>query len=1096
MGSQSGAGWADRNRNFHRVVLQDTIRDYYCGFIAETKTEGIILYTNKGPFVQDKRTGRWDLIQWDPLQFHQTWITEVLNYDEDKVLLSNDTLVALLDYSTRKIRFKKSGKGFQSVCRVNNNNIAISYGSGLVEVIDIRTGATLKQLDLSTEMAGKKVITPWSEIRYGAGNTILVATAYFGFCIIDKDYRITRPVQSANNPNSIASEQVLRVIADQEGYVVLGTFRYGVSIFNILKKKAGYQRFFADRNRAIYQGPIGEMVMEKSGAVLLCAHDRLIRWNRATNTAEFFQFRKNQAAANMLYPEIYRVCVDRQDQVWVSILGWGVALLDRKTGRFELMQKEYPGPGMEEHYVFRIISASDGKIWVASNTGIYTIDPLTKKTSKFTNHPVLKNVSSFITHNLIEDRQQRIWFSTRNHGLYCYDRVKNEVKRYSVQEGLSDSTCYELFTDSRNNLYVTMKEGFQVIRPGGKIETITRREGLKYEGVNSIMEDQDGKIWIGNVKNLLRWDPATRKMDVFGEYDNFHNGFRSNSVLKTPEGELLWGTQIGINYFHPRQLSAEPEALAVSVYKVLAGDTSFYNAGDSGLVPIPYKNNDLQFDFAGINLSGSRNIRYQYRLEGYETNWEEGTDIRQARYSSLAPGHYRFRVRASINGKDWAEARSPFAFRIIPPFYMRTWFLMAAGLGLGMALLFILRRRNRLYRQKKEELDAEQAINYFSTSMYEQYTTEDILWDVARNCIGRLEFEDCVIYLLDEKNNVLVQKAAYGPKSPRSFEISQPITIPVGKGIVGAVANSLKAEIIADTRKDHRYITDDAVRLSEITVPIVSGGRLIGVIDCEHSKKGFFTQKHLSILSTIASLCASKIVRARAETEKKEAEQMLAETKQKMAEAEMQALRAQMNPHFIFNCLNSINRYIVKSDQATASLYLTRFAKLIRLILDNSHSKHVLLSNEIEALRLYIEMESLRFDHQFTYEIRVDPDVPADSLEVPPLIIQPYIENAIWHGLLHKPVAGHLRVHISLPAPDMLRCIIEDNGVGREKAAELKSKTVITKKSLGMELTENRLLLLNQYASVHSSVVIEDMKDERAESAGTKVILNIPVGDL
>jgi LytS/YehU family sensor histidine kinase len=147
-------------------------------------------------------------------------------------------------------------------------------------------------------------------------------------------------------------------------------------------------------------------------------------------------------------------------------------------------------------------------------------------------------------------------------------------------------------------------------------------------------------------------------------------------------------------------------------------------------------------------------------------------------------------------------------------------------------------------------------------------------------------------------------------------------------------------------------------------------------------------------------LCANKIVKANAEAEKKEAERILMDTQQKMSEVEMQALRAQMNPHFIFNCLNSINRYIVKSDQATASLYLTKFAKLIRLILDNSNTKNVMLSNELEALKLYIDMESLRFDKKFTHSIVVDKGISTDSIEVPPLIIQPYVENAIWHGPL------------------------------------------------------------------------------------------------
>jgi LytS/YehU family sensor histidine kinase len=243
-------------------------------------------------------------------------------------------------------------------------------------------------------------------------------------------------------------------------------------------------------------------------------------------------------------------------------------------------------------------------------------------------------------------------------------------------------------------------------------------------------------------------------------------------------------------------------------------------------------------------------------------------------------------------------------------------------------------------------------------------------------------------------------------------------------------------------------------------------------------------------------LCANKIIKANAEAEKKEAERILMNTQQKMSEVEMQALRAQMNPHFIFNCLNSINRYIVKSDQATASLYLTKFAKLIRLILDNSNTKNVMLSNELEALKLYIDMESLRFDKKFTYSIVVDSGISTDSIEVPPLIIQPYVENAIWHGLLHKQSSGHLTIHISMPSENMLQCVIEDDGVGREKARELKSKTATTKKSLGMKLTENRISLLNKHAQLNASVEIIDVyngENGQRLAAGTRVILNIPV---
>jgi len=339
----------------------------------------------------------------------------------------------------------------------------------------------------------------------------------------------------------------------------------------------------------------------------------------------------------------------------------------------------------------------------------------------------------------------------------------------------------------------------------------------------------------------------------------------------------------------------------------------------------------------------------------------------------------------------------------------------------------------------------------------------------------------------------LVQKAAHGPKSPRSMEIDKPIEISVGTGIVGSVARTGKAELIKDTTQDARYIVDDERRYSEISVPIISGGKVLGVIDCEHSKKGFFTKKHLSILTTIASLCANKITRAKAEEEKQKAQLILMDTQRKMTEIEMQALRAQMNPHFIFNCLNSINRYIVKSDQVTASLYLTRFAKLIRLILDNSNSRTVILTNELEALKLYIEMEALRFDKKFNYSINIDKGISTDNIEVPPLIIQPYVENAIWHGLLHKESDGRLDIYISMIDDNMLQCVIEDNGVGRIKSQELKSKSATSKKSLGTKLTENRLNLLNKSAAINASVDILDLYNGNGNARGTRIILKIPV---
>ena len=213
----------------------------------------------------------------------------------------------------------------------------------------------------------------------------------------------------------------------------------------------------------------------------------------------------------------------------------------------------------------------------------------------------------------------------------------------------------------------------------------------------------------------------------------------------------------------------------------------------------------------------------------------------------------------------------------------------------------------------------------------------------------------------------------------------------------------------------------------------------------------------------------------------------------KMKEVEMRALRAQMNPHFIFNCLGSINRYIVKSDTKTASNYLTKFSKLIRLILDNSASDHISLEAEIQTLQLYLDMESLRFDHAFEYEIQKDDNVDECNLQLPSMLIQPYVENAIWHGLLQKGEKGKLWVRFKKINGHLLLAEIEDNGIGRKKAAMLKSKELIRHKSYGMQISSDRIQIINYLYRLKNSVSIYDLTDEKGNSTGTKIIVQIPV---
>ncbi|MFM1932597.1 MAG: hypothetical protein RL226_1900 [Bacteroidota bacterium] len=213
---------------------------------------------------------------------------------------------------------------------------------------------------------------------------------------------------------------------------------------------------------------------------------------------------------------------------------------------------------------------------------------------------------------------------------------------------------------------------------------------------------------------------------------------------------------------------------------------------------------------------------------------------------------------------------------------------------------------------------------------------------------------------------------------------------------------------------------------------------------------------------------------------------------QRLAEVEMSALRAQMNPHFLFNCLNSIKFFIINNEPDQASEYLTRFGRLIRLILSNSKSEVISLASELEALQLYVSLEALRFDDKFEFALEVDPNVQADFIDIPPMIVQPFAENAIWHGLHHKDGRGKLKVWVG-KEEQFLICSIEDNGVGRAKAAELKSKSATRDKSFGLDITRRRLEILEGKLKKEGNIEITDLYHADGSPAGTRVTIRIPL---
>ena len=241
------------------------------------------------------------------------------------------------------------------------------------------------------------------------------------------------------------------------------------------------------------------------------------------------------------------------------------------------------------------------------------------------------------------------------------------------------------------------------------------------------------------------------------------------------------------------------------------------------------------------------------------------------------------------------------------------------------------------------------------------------------------------------------------------------------------------------------------------------------------------TQKTVTIILifVIIALSISSFFVYRSDLQKRKANMLLA----------LKSLRSQMNPHFIFNSLNSVNSFIAQNNERQANKYLSEFSQLMRAVLENSKHDFIPLSDEIAILKLYLKLEHFRFNDKFDYTFDIDEEIDTGSIEIPPMLIQPYIENAVWHGLRYKEEKGMLSVKIE-KEKKFLMVVIADNGIGRDKSIELKTKHQKSSKSTGLKNIKNRLDIINELYKTRFYVEISDLDKE--QGTGTKVELRIP----
>lgn len=871
---------------------------------------------------------------------------------------------------------------------------------------------------------------------------------------------------------------------DNEGTLFM-SHADGVAFINLNNPSIHYIRDYTDGKETLPDIDVRCFAEDKAGNTWIGTVNGIARLNMKTGAVKSFLPSKT---SGINFPSI-RHLLFIDDYLWAGTGGKGLWLLNTVTNKFRrpVFSKDSTGKKTEqflnEDFIWKMVELQNGNVFVAGGSHLYLINNKSLQVT-ILNLPAASGVSR----SAIQDRQGRTWHGTTN-GLSCYD--ENMHFLFSIRDSFPDKRIAALCEWKKDRMLVGSKGLYEVEVSNNTIAAFRKLNALpESRFIYCMQQDTNGDVWIGTDEGLFRYDPVIGACELFDAADNIQpQAFNTNGLFLSKNNRILAGGKTGFNYFDPSTMQKKQSLPRpwIASFSIGNNDSLFFKT--PGPYRADYFNRSIVINISAPEYQRPFALQYRYRLNAKENTWIPNGNSSTVRMNNLPPGDYNFEASVSYDGRTWISTSQIIPFTVLRPWWQQWWFrllVIACITGIFIAIA-VYRNRQRVNEEHQRTID------YFANSGHEYSSTDDILWDITRNCISRLGFEDCVIYLLDEDREVLRQRAAYGAKSPRSYEILNPIEIPVGKGITGYVAASGIAEIVHDTSRDKRYVVDDEVRLSEIVVPIIHNEKLIGVIDSEHRQKGFFTKKHLETLQTIASICAAKISLGIAMEKMQHAIQHVEEVNNKMAETKFINLRLQMNPHFLFNSLSSIQHLIVSKQTNEAYKYLSVFSSFLRSILQYADKTVITLDDELKMLGMYIKLESLGFDETFSYTIKVDEELETEDVFIPPLIIQPLIENAIWHGLLHKEGKKFFTVQFINNTDDNLLCIVEDNGIGRDKAATIKQKNLnsFAYESKATSLIKERLLLLQQKTGKEASLATEDILD-KGSITGTRVKIIIP----
>jgi hypothetical protein len=283
-------------------------------------------------------------------------------------------------------------------------------------------------------------------------------------------------------------------------------------------------------------------------------------------------------------------------------------------------------------------------------------------------------------------------------GVFCYDESNNSLQHYTTKDGLADNAVHAIIEDNYGTIYFGTSGGFSVLSKDGTIKSYNRSNGLRNDKCEGILKDDKGFLWIGNLNCILRYDPVNKIFAVFEEgYGFSHAGFRMRCCFKSDAGEMFWGSDKGLTWFYPSQMSNAATKLNPSIHTILVANKPYRFTGNS-TINFPYNTSAFVIQFASGEITGGKKIQYQYRLAGFDEEWKTPVGTAQATFNNLPPGKFSFEIKASRDGVNWFDGSYPIKIIIAKPWWQQNWFRLFYATVAILALLVLynyFRKRKR-----------------------------------------------------------------------------------------------------------------------------------------------------------------------------------------------------------------------------------------------------------------------------------------------------------------------------------------------------------------------------------------------------------------